>query len=104
MVPALGVHFFSEINDGADSFLGVIFSFVGEIVIFFFDISFCSSFLFIMASLELVLTGLFLGDGLMISSDLLPLCWGFNGLHLLLGAESVVLLVLMVSSEPLRAC
>ncbi len=94
VVPVLGVNFFSELDEGRGSFLGEIFIFEGEFeVSLFVRPSLSSSFFFIMASLELVLTGtgLFLGDGLMTSSDLLPLCLVFDGLLLLPAAESVML-------------
>lgn len=69
-VPILGVNFLSELDEASGSFLGEIFT--GALV--FSPPSLSSSFFFITASLELVLTGtgFFLGDGLMASSEMLP--------------------------------
>lgn len=108
VVPALGVNFLSELDEARGSFLGENFIFVGEIgVLLFGPLSFSSSFFFIMASLELALAeaGFFLGDGLITSSDMLPLRLVFDGLLVLPAAESVLLFVGKAgfSSEPLRA-
>lgn len=76
VVPVLGVNFMSEIDEVTGSFLGEILILVGVSGVLLFCPSFLSSSLFfIMASLELVLTGawLFLGDGLITSSNTLPL-------------------------------
>lgn len=109
VVPVLGVNFFSELGEAMGSFLGEIFIFVGEIsVLLFGPSSLSSSFFFIMASLELALTeaGFFLGDGLITSSDMLPLRSVFDELLVLPAAESVLLFwgnAAGFSSEPLRA-
>lgn len=111
VVPVLGVNFLSELVEASGSFLGEIFIFVGEYdVLLFSPSSLSSSFFFIMASLELVLTGtgFFLGDGLITSSDMLPLRLVFDGLLVLPAAESELLFLGSVveaglSSEPLRA-
>lgn len=65
-VSALWVTFLSEIDEVIGSFLGESFIFLGEMVILLpGDSSLTSSLFFIIASLELVLTGagLFFGDG-----------------------------------------
>lgn len=111
VVPVLGVNFLSELDEASGSFLGEIFIFVGETgVLLFSPPSLSSSLFFIMASLELALarTGFFLGDGLIMSSDTLPLRSVFDGLLVLPAAESVLLFLGNVaeagfSSEPLRA-
>ena len=68
VVPVFGVDFLSETDEAGDSFFGEKYIFVGEECVLGFD---PSSFFFIKASLELALTGLFLGDGLITSSDVL---------------------------------
>lgn len=104
VVPVLGVNFLSELDEARGSFLGENFIFAGEIgVLLFGPLSLSSSFFFIMASLELA--GFFLGDGLITSSDMLPLRLVFDGPLVLPAAESVLLFVgkAAFSSEPLRA-
>lgn len=94
VVPVLGVNFLSELVEESGSFLGEIFIFVGEYdVLLFSPSSLSSSFFFIMASLELVLTGtgFFLGDGLITSSDMLSLRLVFDGLLVLPATESELL-------------
>lgn len=111
VVPVLGVNFLSELDEASGSFFGEIFIFVGEIgVLLFIPPSLSSSLFFIMATLELALTGtgFFLGVGLITSSDKLPLRLVFDGLLVLPAAESVLLFLRNVvgagfSSEPLRA-
>lgn len=106
VVPVLGVNFMSELDEERGSFLGENFIFVGEIgVLLFGPSSLSSSFFFIMASLELALGAFFLGDGLITSSDMLPLRLVFDRPLVLPAAESVLLFVGKAgfSSEPLRA-
>lgn len=91
VVPVLGVNFLSEINEDCGSFLGEFFVFVGEKdALLFSPSSFSSSLFFIMASLELVLTGtlFFLGDRLITPSDTPLFRLVFDGLLVLLAAES----------------
>lgn len=90
VVPVLGVNFLSMLGEAIGSFLGEIFIFLGEAVVLLL----CSSSLFfIMASLELVLTGagLFRGDGLIMSSVKLLLRLVLAGLLVLAAAESELL-------------
>lgn len=105
---AVGVNVMSELDEVTGSFLGEIFTFLGEGDVLLFGPSpLSSSFFFIVASLELALTGagFFLGDGLITSSDVLRLI--LDGLPVLPAAESVWLFLGNVvgsfSSEPLRA-
>lgn len=99
----------SELDDVRGSFLGEIFTFLGEgDVLLFGPSSLSSSFFFIMASLELALTvaGFFLGDGLITSSVVLRLI--LDGLLVLPAAESLRLFLgnalgICFSSDPLRA-
>lgn len=100
------MNFTSETGDVSGSFLGEALFFVG--VLFLGPSSFTSSFFFIIASLELVLMGLFLGgDGLILTSDRLPLV--FEGLLVLPTPAAAVLLFSGVvlgpglSTETLRA-
>lgn len=107
VVPVLGVNFLSMLGEAIGSFLGESFIFLGEAVVLLL----CSSSLFfIMASLELVLTGagLFRGDGLIMSSVTLLLRLVLAGLLVLPAAESEQLFLGNVvgaglSSLPLRA-
>lgn len=90
VVAVLGVNFLSMLGEAIGSFLGEIFIFAGEAVVLLL----CSSSLFfIMASLELVLTGagLFRGDGLIMSSVTLLLRLVLAGLLVLPAAESELL-------------
>lgn len=111
VVPVLGVNFLSEIDEACASFLGEIFVFVGEKDTLLFSPSpLSSSLFFIMANLELVLTGalFFLGDGLITSSDTPLFRLVFDGLLVLLAAESEPLFLGSevgggLSSELLRA-
>lgn len=88
VVPVLGVNFLSMLGEAIGSFLGENFIFVGEAVVCLLLCS--SSLFFIMASLELVLTGagLFRGDGLIMSSVTLLLRLVLAGLLVLPAAES----------------
>lgn len=109
VLSAVGVNVLFEIAEVWGSFLGEIFSFFGEAPVLFFEPSSLSSFFFfIMASLELALTGavFFLGDGLITSSDMFR--WILDGLLVLPAVESVWLFLGNAvggcfSSEPLRA-
>lgn len=90
VVPVLGVNFLSMLGEAIGSFLGEIFIFLGEAVVL---LLLSSSLFFIMASLELVLTGagLFRGDGLIMSSVTLLLRLVLAGLLVLPAAESELL-------------
>lgn len=105
----VGVNVMLELDGVTGSFLGEIFTFLGEgDALLFGPSSLSSSFFFIMASLELALAvaGFFLGDGLITSSDALLLI--LDGLLVLPAAGSVWLFLgnvvgIRFSSEPLRA-
>lgn len=81
VVPVLAMNFLPD--EGSGSFLGEILTFVGVADLLPFEPASCSSFFFFMvASLELTLTGAasFLGVGPIASSDALPLRLVFEGL------------------------
>lgn len=102
VVPILGVNFLSMLGEAIGSFLGEIFIFLGEAVVLLL----CSSSLFfIMASLELVLTGagLFRGDGLIMSSVTLLLRLVLAGLLVLPAAESELLFLRNVDGAGLSS-
>ena len=90
VVPVLAVNFMYELDEAMGSFLGEVLILEGEMRVLLVDaVLFSSSLFFIMASLELALTGerFFLGVGLITSSDLIVV----GGLLGLPAAESVQL-------------
>lgn len=89
VVAVFGVNFLSIAGEVTDSFLGEIFVFVGDAALLFRS----SSLLFIKASLELALAGagLFLGDGLITSSEMLLLRLVLAGLLVLATAGELFL-------------